>query len=199
MISMAAYGAVTATSGVGGNAAVERMLGWDRQLGLTLLTDASFVLTKSLVALIVAAIPITIIYVLGALTGASGDAAAWVLSAVAVLGGAWVFSLYGLAVGLAFRSETAVGAASGGLVVLAFLGNIFIPLSGVLLSIAKFTPLYGYVALARFPVTEGVLIDGSGNVTDREAVWVPLLNVGVWTVLLGLLATWLVRRGRTGR
>ena len=41
--------------------------------------------------------------------------------------------------------------------ILAFLGNIFFPLSGVMLTIAKFTPLYGYVALARYPLTEGHL------------------------------------------
>ena len=35
MISMAAYGAVTATTSIGGQAAVERMQGWGRQLGLT--------------------------------------------------------------------------------------------------------------------------------------------------------------------
>jgi len=196
MISMAAYGAVTATTGIGGTAAVERMQGWGRQLGLTPLTDGSFVATKALVALTVATIPITLIFVLGAFTGAAGDARAWALSAAAVLVGGWVLSLYGLAAGLAFRSEAAVGATSGGLVILAFLGNIFIPLSGTMLAIAKFTPLYGYVSLARYPITEGRLIDGSGTVVDIEPLWVPLLNVGVWAVVLGLLATWLVRRGR---
>lgn len=35
MISMAVYGAVTATVSVGGSSAVERMQGWGRQLGLT--------------------------------------------------------------------------------------------------------------------------------------------------------------------
>ena len=33
MIAMAAYGTVTATTGIGGMAAVERMQGWTRQLG----------------------------------------------------------------------------------------------------------------------------------------------------------------------
>ena len=35
MIAMAAYGAVSATTGIGGSAAIERMQGWTRQLGLT--------------------------------------------------------------------------------------------------------------------------------------------------------------------
>ena len=35
MISMAAYGAVTATTSVAGSAATEQVMGWGRQLGLT--------------------------------------------------------------------------------------------------------------------------------------------------------------------
>lgn len=196
MISMAAYGAVTATTGIGGTAAVERMQGWGRQLGLTPLTDASYVAMKATVALVFAAIPIGLIFVLGVFTGASGDSSSWILSAVAVLIGAAVFSVYGLVFGLAFRSEAAVGAASGSLVILAFLGNIFIPLSGTMLSIAKFTPLYGYVSLARYPVTGGVLIDSSGNALPSEPLWVPVLNLSVWAVIFVVLTTWLVRRGR---
>jgi ABC-2 type transport system permease protein len=191
MISMAAYGAVTATTGVGGMAAVERMQGWGRQLGLTPLRDSSYVAMKAMVALVVAAIPVGLIFLLGSLSGAKGSVTAWLASGLLVLLGAGVFAVYGLAVGLAFRTEAAVGAASGMLVIMAFLGNIFIPLSGTLLTIAKFTPLYGYVALARYPLTDGYLIDGS-----RDPLWLPVTNVAVWAVIFVLGATMLVRRGR---
>lgn len=196
MISMAAYGAVTATTGVGGMAAVERMQGWGRQLGLTPLRDSGYVLIKAVVAVVVAAIPITLIYLLGFFTSATGSFGAWALSALIVLAGAAVFALYGLVFGLAFRSEAAVSAASGSLVILAFLGNIFFPLSGTLLTMAKFTPLYGYVSLARYPVTDGYLVNTSDGSATHEALWVPVANVSVWTVILALLAIWLVRRGR---
>lgn len=191
MISMAAYGAVTATTGVGGTAAVERMQGWCRQLGLTPLRDGSYVAMKALVAMLVAAIPVLLIYLLGVLTNAEGTASAWLLSGLLVLLGAGVFAVSGLAVGLAFRTEASVGAASGMLVILAFLGNLFIPLSGTLLAIAKFTPLYGYVALARYPLTDGYLIDGS-----RDPLWLPVVNVTVWALIFAVTATVLVRRGR---
>ncbi len=171
MISMAAYGAVTATTGIGGMAAVERMQGWGRQLGLTPLRDEGYVLMKAVVAVVVASIPITLIYLLGVVTDAEGSVGAWVLSALVVLTGAAVFALYGLVFGLAFRSEAAVGAASGSLVILAFMGNIFFPLSGTLLTLAKFTPLYGYVSLARYPVTEGYLVNTSNGTVTHEALW----------------------------
>jgi ABC-2 type transport system permease protein len=191
MISMAAYGAVTATTGIGGMAAVERMQGWGRQLGLTPLRDGSYVAMKALVALVVAAIPVGLIFLLGWFSDADGPVSAWLLSGLMVLVGAGVFAIYGLAAGLAFRTEAAVSAASGLLVIMAFLGNIFIPLSGTLLTIAKFTPLYGYVALARYPLTEGYLIDGS-----RDPLWLPVTNVAVWAVIFAVTATVLVRRGR---
>ncbi|HIZ34301.1 MAG TPA: ABC transporter permease [Candidatus Ruania gallistercoris] len=197
MISMAAYGAVTATVGVGGMAAVERMQGWGRQLGLTPMSDAQYVLIKASVAFLIAIIPITLIYVLGYFTGSKGSGIAWLGSALIVVLGAAVFSLYGLLAGLLFRTEAAVGAASGSLVIFAFLGNIFFPLSGTMLTIAQFTPLYGLVALARYPLTEGLLISTTGPATETQELWIPLLNLVAWAVIFAVLAFLMVRRGRS--
>jgi ABC-2 type transport system permease protein len=113
-----------------------------------------------------------------------------------MLVGATVFAIYGLCFGLAFRSEAAVGAASGSLVVLAFLGNIFFPLSGLMLTIAKFTPLYGFVALARYPLTEGHLINTATGEMTQDPLWIPVVNVALWATIFSLLAVWLVRRSR---
>ncbi len=196
MISMAAYGAVVATTGIGGMAAVERMQGWGRQLALTPMTDGAYVAIKTTIALVIAAMPIALVFGLGALTGAEADARVWAFSALILLAGATTFSLYGLCFGLAFRSEAAVSAASGTLVILGFMGNIFFPLTGWLLSVAKFTPLYGYVQLARYPLTEGFNLDTTTGAMIEEAGWVPVVNVVVWTLIFAVLATWLVRRGR---
>ena len=195
MISMAAYGAVTATVGIGGTAAVERMQGWGRQLGLTPLGDSAYVAVKAAVALAVATLPILVVYALGLATGAKGTAGAWLGSAAILVAGSVMFALYGLVFGLAFRSEAAVSAASGSLVVLGFLGNIFFPLSGFLLDLARFTPLYGYVSLARYPLTEGFVVASDGAMV-REALWMSVANVAAWTTILAVLATWLVRRSR---
>lgn len=197
MISMAAYGAVTATTSIGGSAAVERMQGWGRQLGLTPLRDAQYVGIKTALGLTIAAIPVALIYGIGYATGARAEPLLWLVTAVIVLVGASVFSLYGQIFGLAFRTEGAVGAASGSLVILAFLGNLFFPLSGVLLTIAKFTPLYGVVALARYPLTDGWVVTTDDNAApEQEPLWVPLANVGVWLAIFLVIAALLVRRGR---
>lgn len=196
MISMAAYGAVTATVSVGGMAAVERLQGWGRQLGLTPLRDSTFIAVKALVAMIVAAIPVTLVFALGYFTSARGTASAWIGSALISLAGSAVFALFGLFVGIAFRSETAVGVASGLTVVFAFLGNLFMPLSGFMLQVARFTPLYGYASLARYPVTEGYLVSNVGQAATYEAIWIPLANVAVWLTIFAALTAHFVRGGR---
>lgn len=196
MIAMAAYGAVTATAGIGGSAAVERMQGWGRQLGLTPLADRAFVATKALVATSVAALPVDLIFGLGVLLGAEAPGWVWAATAALVMAGAVTFALYGLVFGLAFRSESAVSAASASLVVLGFLGNVFMPLSGAMLTFAKFTPLYGYVALAKYPMTGGQLYDMGTGALISEPLWQPLANMVAWTLIFALIAVALVRRGR---
>lgn len=191
MISMAVYGAVTATTAISGGAALERFQGWGRQLGLTPWSGAGFVVTKSAVAMTIAAVPVLTVGIAGVATGAQATPLAWVLSLGAAWLGSAVFAGYGLSAGMAFRSESALGVAGGSLVLLAFAGNLFIPLSGVMLDLARFTPLYGVNALARYPITGGVVADG---VVDP--VWLPVLNVVAWALILGTTAAVLVRRRR---
>lgn len=195
MVGMAAYGAVTATTGVGGSAAVERMQGWGRQLGLTPLTDRHYVALKAAVALGISALPVGLIFLLGWFTGAEAEPWVWATCALLVLLGATTFALYGLAVGLAFRSESAVSVAGGSLVILGFLGNLFFPLTGTMLTIAKFTPLYGYAALARYPIAEGGYTDADGAL-GSDPLWLPITNVVVWTLIFAVIAIVVVRRSR---
>ncbi len=191
MISMAAYGAVTATTGVAGSAAMEQVMGWGRQLGLTPMRPLAFVAAKAAVAMTVAAMPVTLIFSIGAATGARGSWSDWVLAAATVWLGSALFASYGRAICLAVRGTNAPGIASGMIVVMAFLGNVFTPMSGFMLDLGRLTPLYGYVALARFPLTDGWLPVGG-----RDPLWLPVANVLAWTVIFSLLAMWGVRRSR---
>ncbi len=191
MISMASYGAVTATTGIAGSAATEQLMGWGRQLGLTPMRPLAFVTAKAAIAMVVALMPVTLIFAIGAATGARGEWSDWVLCAAIVWLGSALFAIYGLAMSLVFRGPNATGIASGMIVIMAFLGNVFTPMSGLLLDIGRFTPLYGYAALARFPLTEGHLPLGG-----RDPLWLPVANVLAWTTIFSLLALWGVRRSR---
>ncbi|AZQ76240.1 MAG: ABC transporter permease [Flaviflexus sp.] len=194
MIAMSAYGAATATSSVSGMAAVEKTQGWGRQLALTPMKQASYVGVKTLLAMTIAAIPIGIIYLLGFFLKSEATGMTWLLSAIILVIGSMTFALYGLVFGLYFKSETAASVSSGILVILAFLGNLFVPLSGLMLTIGKLTPMYGYAALARYPLYEGTGYDMNGNEIS-EPLWQALLNFGIWTALFAGLCVYLVRKG----
>lgn len=191
MISMACYGAVTATTGIAGSAATEQVMGWGRQLGLTPMRPLAFVAAKAGLAMVVAAMPVTLIFAIGAATGARGAWSDWALGAAIVWVGSALFAIYGLAISLVFRGANAAGIASGFIVVMAFLGGLFTPMSGIMLDIGRFTPLYGYASLAHFPLTSGYLPTG-----EQDPLWLPVANVLAWTVIFSLLAMWGVRRSR---
>ncbi len=192
MVSMAAYGAVTATTTVAGAAATEQTMGWGRQIALTPLSTLSFVAVKTAVAMSVAAVPIALIYAIGAATGSSGNAFDWLASAAVVWLGSALFAIYGLAVCVVFKGENVAGIASGLIVIMSFLGNLFLPMDGIVLAIGRLTPLYGYAGLARYPISEGHLPDASG----QDSVWLLLANVCAWTVIFAALAVWGLRRRR---
>ncbi len=190
MVSMAAYGAVTATTTVAGVAATEQTMGWGRQVALTPLAPLTFVMIKTAVAMLVAAVPIALIYAIGAATGSSGNAFDWLASAAVVWIGSALFAVYGLAMCLIFRGDNAAGIASGLIVIMSFLGNVFLPMDGFILELGRFTPLYGYAGLARYPISEGWLPDDAGH----DSVWLLLANVCAWTVIFAAMAIWGLRR-----
>ncbi|RLZ04484.1 ABC transporter permease [Kocuria tytonicola] len=198
MVSMAAYGAITATTGIAGSAAVERLQGWGRQLALTPMGTAGYATTKVTVAMTLAVVPVLVVFTVGLFTNAAmDDLWRWVLSGVLAVVLSSVFALYGLAAGLIFRSDAAVGAASGCLVVLGFFGNVFMPLSGGLLEVARFTPVYGIVGLARYPVTEGTVTTMDGIQTD--SVWLLLANTVAWALVFGAAALLAARKATARR
>lgn len=194
MISMSAYGAATATSSVSGMAAVEKTQGWGRQLALTPMKQSTYVGVKTALAMTVGAFPIGLIYLLGFLLKSEADGMTWLLSAIILVVGSMMFALYGLIFGLLFKNETGASVGSGILVIVAFLGNLFVPLSGIMLTIGKLTPLYGYATLAKYPLYEGTGFDMNGNPTD-EPLWQALLNFTVWTAIFAFVCVYLVRRG----
>lgn len=197
MIAMGSYGAAMATTALAGSAAVELQQGWGRQLALTAMPHGGYVLAKTIIALLMAVLPVLLLNATGFVTAADMPAGVWVGTALLTILGALPFAIYGLAVGLSLRSDAAVGAASGVLVIFGFLGNAFTPLDGLLLDIGRFTPMYGTVALARYPLTEGTVVtmDGLG---DSDPLWMILLNVGAWSLIF-VTACLLLQRRRTSR
>ena len=197
MTSMAMYGATTATVAIAGMAALELLQGWGRQLALTPMRNSAYVGTKVLVALTVAGGAVAAVFIAGVFTGAEADSVwIWISTALVAWLGASIFALLGLAVAQTFKSESSVSIASAGTVLLAFLGNLFVPLSGTFLQIARFTPMYGFAGLARWPQLRGLVV-GNDEVTNFvDPFWSLALNYIVWFVIFAGVAIWAVRRGR---
>lgn len=192
MTSMAAYGTAVAMSTLTSLAAAEAKQGWGRQLAMTPLTTAGYALTKLLTAVTFAALALVAVFAAGFLTGAAADDLwRWGATAAIILGIGLIYGLFGLGVGLFFGSDPSGTLASISMTFFAFFGNVFMPLDGVMLDIAHFTPLYGFVALSRWPLTEGLLTTG-----QTDEMWMLILNVLVWLALFAVLVVLGVRRSR---
>ena len=182
MINMSVFSVAIAATSTAAGAAVENASGWGRQMALTAGGLRTYITTKLLTALIVAVFPVTVIFIAGALTSAQMDAPwVWAACYLLTLLAAVPFACYGLAVGLWFPAQAAVGIAAASVSIYAFLGSLFMPLSKSLLAFGRFTPMYGAGALG----TRALQKDAVTTTTDvlHEALWVPVANIIVWTVI----------------
>lgn len=188
MMSMAVYGAIIATTSGGAAVALERSLGWSRQLRLTPLSPAAYISMKVLVAMVLSAISVTSTFVFGALNGVHLAADVWMLSALSCWAASFVFAAFGLFMGFVSPAENAMQFVGPLLAIMAMFGGIFIPLQALpqaLQNAARYTPMFGVGVLARAPLT--------GNIT----AWA-VGSVVFWTLLFGAGAVALFRRD-TGR
>jgi len=93
------------------------------------------------------------------------------------------FGVYGMACAMLIPSENTVSIATSTIVILAFAGNVFMPLKESLLEVGRFTPMYGAQALARWPLSEGAqMINGERNFIE-DPLWYAWVNITIWTVV----------------
>jgi hypothetical protein len=128
MISFAVYGSMIANTSAGASVAVERALGWSRQLRLTPLTPLAYIATKVLTAMVVGAASVAIVFLIGALGGATMPGWVWLVSGLVAWIGAIVFAAFGLFVGYLLPSENVMQFLGPILALLALMGGLFVPL-----------------------------------------------------------------------
>jgi ABC-2 type transport system permease protein len=186
MISFAVYGSMIANTAAGASVAIERALGWSRQLRLTPLNPLAYLVTKVLTAMVLGAVSVAIVFAVGAVSGdVQMPAWAWIVSGSAAWLCADVFAACGLVIGYLVPSENVMQLLGPVLALLALMGGIFVPLdvlSDTLQTLASYTPAYGVGVLAR-----AALVDNS---IDVGAV----VNVVVWTAIFAAGAVWRFRR-----
>jgi ABC-2 type transport system permease protein len=185
LISMAAYGAVLASTSGGAMVATERALGWSRQLRLTPLSPVAYILTKAIVALSLGALSVVAVNVVGALNGkAQMPAHVWVLAGVIAWFGSIVFAAFGLFMGYLLPGENVMQVLGPLMAGLAAIGGLWFPISPhtVMGHISAVTPIYGLAQLARWPLYGGA----------PHLVWI--VNLVAWLVLFVAGATWRMSR-----
>ncbi|CAM3711362.1 ABC transporter permease [Nocardiopsis rhodophaea] len=175
MIGLAVYGAATAATSSAATISVERSAGWMRTIALSPLTPPGYILVKVLVSVVMAGVPVIIVGGLGVVTGARADAEVWVVSLLVAWIGAAVFAALGIGMGLALKPDVVMHMPGLTMTALAFLGGLFIPLSGVMLDIARFTPMYGVATLARYALTDGYSFSG-----EHSSLAGAVFNVVAW-------------------
>jgi ABC-2 type transport system permease protein len=181
LVSMALYGAALTAAAGGSMVALERSLGWSRQLRLTPLNPVAHILMKAVVALAMGALAIAAVNVVGVLQGkAEMPTDVWILSAVVTLFCTLTFAALGVFVGYVVPGENAMQILGPGLALLSFLGGVFIPIdqySQIVRDIAYWTPMYGVAEIARAPLT-------------HELPWYAVVNAVAWFVIVVAGAAW---------
>ena len=157
-----------------------------------------YLVVKTGTAVGTAALPVIVVLAAGALTDSRMEGWVWAVSALICLLGVLPFVLWGLAAGMWLPSSASIGIATSLVSLFAFIGNTFMPLNHTLLTISRFTPMYGSTALARWPLGEGWTYVPDRPAGIQDPMWMPLANLVVWTLILGLLVIG-ARRRATGR
>ena len=180
MVSMAFYGAALTASSAGTMVALERALGWSRQLRLTPLSPVGYILVKATMALVLASIAITVVNLAGLLQGKPEmPLGAWLGCVLLTIVCTSVFAALGLFVGYLVPGENAMQILGPGLAIFAFLGNVFIPIDHgtTMWWVSSVTPMFGVAEISRSPLT-------------HELDWYSVVNAIVWFVVFVAGAAW---------
>jgi ABC-2 type transport system permease protein len=177
MVSLAAFGTMSAMLSTGTRIAAERDTGWNRLLRTTPLAPASYLAAKVATAYLTVLLVIGLLYASGASLGVRLPALEWLWMTALILVGLVPFAALGVLLGHLLTSDT-VGPAMGGITaVLAFVGGAWFPVGhGTLYQIARLLPSYWLVQASRVAL-------GAGG-------W-PLFGwvvVAAWSVALSVLA-----------
>lgn len=183
-VSLATYGAMVSTTTGGAQVAVERALGWSRQLALTPLRPAAYIATKVIVSMALGALSVVVVFVLSAVTGVHAPVGTMLVCGLLVILTSAVFGAFGVMLGYLLPAENALQVSSLALAVLSLIGGLFVPLAvwpDALQTIARFTPAYGAGEIARAPLGGGY---------DQWAI----VNVIVWLAVFIAGSVWALRR-----
>lgn len=188
MVNMTAFGAMTSTLFIGSRVAIERQVGWQRQLRLTPLSGSAYLFAKVATAMTLALTPVILVPLTGRLIeGVSLDAAGWLRVTLGVWLAVLPFALIGLLIGQIGTGDSVQPITQLVMLPMALVGGIFIPVEVMpswLLNIAQVLPSYWLAQVGRGAVTS----DLSSSLGQAALV------LGLFTVALSVAV---IRRYRS--
>ncbi len=183
MIGLTAFGAMNSVIAGGARIALDRSVGWTRQLRLTPLSPRSYLVTKILTAYLTALITVVVLAAAGTSMGVHLSATRWAETIALLLIGLLPFAALGILFGHLLTVDSLGPAVGGTTALLAFLGGVWFPIqSGFMHVVAQALPSYWLVQ--------------ASHVASGGHAW-GTLGWGVtaaWAVVLAAAAAWAYRR-----
>ncbi|MGJ6962600.1 ABC transporter permease [Streptosporangium sp. G11] len=183
--AMTAWGVLLAGMLVGTQVVNERAAGWQRQLRLTPLSGAGYLLGKGAVGMLVALPPPLVVALIAALVrDVRLEPGAWLVLILLVWLGGLPFAILGLLIGQTAGKDNVQQITIVGMLVLAIFGGMFMPLDTLppwFTSVGHLTPGYWLTEVAR-----------SAVLPDRDILPAGGVLVG-WSVVLAGAAMWRYR------
>jgi ABC-2 type transport system permease protein len=188
MVNMTSFGALSAALFAGGRVALERSVGWQRQLRLTPLSGGGYLTAKGITGMLLALPAVILVPLVGVVVeGVSLDTAGWLRVTIGIWLAVIPFALIGLLIGQVGTPDSMQPIMSLTMMTMSMLGGVFIPIDTMpswLLKIAHVLPSYWLGQVGRGAVTSNL------SVNLGQAV----LVLAVWTVVVGLGVTRRFRR-----
>jgi ABC-2 type transport system permease protein len=184
MMNMALFGVMAGPLTIGARIAVERGLGWQRQLRLTPLSGSGYLLAKGALAMLVGLPGILLVCAVGVVEGVRMNAPHWAGVLATLWLGAIPFVLLGIVIGLVATPDGMQAITGLASMLFGLLGGIWIPADVApdwLATLMKILPTYWVKQLTQAPFVSGVDVKTA------------LLVIVAWVAVLSLIA---VRRYR---
>lgn len=186
MVSMASFGCIGAAINTGARVAIERQVGWNRQLRLTALPGPSYLIAKAIVSMLVTLPALVLVFVAGATVGGVQlGIGQWLGTGLAVWLGLIPFAVLGLVIGFAGSVDSVQPISTITYLGLSVLGGLWFPVDAFpafLQDVATVTPSYWLADLGRS------VLAGQGVPADA------VLVLAGWTLVLGVIGVGAYRR-----
>jgi ABC-2 type transport system permease protein len=180
MIGMAAYAGLTASMSTSSRIAVERGAGWQRQLRLTRLSGGGYLMTKALTAMLIAIVPMSLVYLVGVVDGVRMDAGQWLLMVPLTWLALLPSAILGVVLGQFTTSDSVQAVTSAAFMVLSLAGGLWMPpqvMPGWMVNTAHLLPSFWLGEIGR------QVADHSAAISARGAI-----TLAAWVVALALIA-----------